>query len=169
MENNGKMRRNNITHLPATVLLAVIVLLPAALTSCLQKNGDIGPWFGSWYLEEILINGEPDAAYESNKANRQHEVMVNFQGDIFNMAYIGGSEVYGSWSYAGEILTLVASEGEGSGFNSPLFNPYPQVMHFPADEYMIEITVRSMTSKKMEWQYIDQNGRLLTYNFVKYP
>lgn len=152
-----------------TILLTIVCAFLLPLGSCLQKNGDIGPWFGSWYLTDILINGEPDPAYEQNKEDETLEVMVSFQGGLFNMAYLNGSEIYGSWECEGNILTLIAHTKAPGQYVSPNFNPYPKVMHFPADMTQVEITVTKMPSRTMQWQYIDQNGDLLTYNFKKYP
>ena len=133
--------------------------------SCSTTDGDIGEWFGSWHLETIMINQEEDSSYSANP-----EIMFSFQGKIFNCSYMERAEIYGSWSYAGEILTLIASYNAGSGANvSYLFNPFPVAMHFPADVDQIEITVTQLTSKTMQWQYIDPEGKLLTYNFKKYP
>lgn len=146
------------------IFLAISLLLPA----CTELDGDTGGLFGSWYLEEILINGENDSDY-SNRIINDTGIMVSFQGKVFNMAYLDSSEIYGAYEYAGEILTLDASFNAGSGYGSPYFNPYPTVLHFPADEDQIEITVTSLNSKTMQWQYIDQNGQLITYNFRKYP
>lgn len=148
-----------------TLLLAVIALF--GCNSCTHLDGDIGDWFGSWLLEEILIDGKPDEAYNPNHSE-ENLVMVSFQGKVFNMAYLDSSEIYGSWSYAGEILTLVASYNAGTN-DSVNFNPYPKVLHFPEGEEQLEITVTYIKSKTMQWQYIDQNGNLLTYNFKKYP
>ena len=137
-------------------------------SGCMQHDGYIGDWFGSWHLEEMLIDGEVDEQYAENQKNDDKQVMVNFQGKIFNMAYIQGSEIYGTWSYAGEILTLIASYHSGNGYNNPIwFTPYPVVLHFPADVEQIEITVNYINGKTMQWQYIDQNGRLITYNWRK--
>ena len=134
-------------------------------TGCTKTDGDIGDWFGSWHLETILINGEEEASYSENP-----EIMFSFQGNIFNAAYMERSEIYGSWSYAGEVLTLIADYNAGGGANlTHLFNPFPVVMHFPADVDKIEITVTEINSKTMQWQFINQNGNLLTYNFRKYP
>lgn len=145
-------------------LYLALILLPALwFSSCTQPDGYIGDWFGSWHLESILINGEEDTDYKEN-------IMVSFQGKVFNLAYIDGTEIYGTWSYAGEILTLIAGYDAGSGVDYPhLFNPFPVVLHFPADVEQIEITVSNINSGTMQWQYIDQNGQLLTYNFKKYP
>ena len=151
------------------LILTLMTISFLGMTSCTQPDGNIGDWFGSWHLEEILINGEPDEEYTQNRENDRMQVMVSFQGKIFNMAYINGNEIYGTWSYAGEILTLIASYNAGGGHVSPLFNPYPVVLHFPGDVEQVEITVTYINSKTMQWQLIDQNGRLLTYNFRKYP
>ena len=139
----------------AITLLALVL----CLGGCTQPDGRIGDWFGSWHLEDILIDGEPDTDYEG-------DIMFSFQGKIFNCAYMEKAEQYGSWSYAGEVLTLVL------GYEEPwdiYFNPFPKAMHFPADVEQIEITVTHINGNTMQWQYIDQNGRLLTYNFRKYP
>ena len=135
------------------------------LSGCTTTDGDIGDWFGSWHLETIMIDGEEDTDY-----NNDPKLMFSFQGKVFNAGYFEGSEIYGSWSYAGETLTLIASYKAGSGASYPhLFNPFPVPLHFPADVEQIEITVTSINSKTMQWEYIDQNGQLLTYNFRKYP
>lgn len=144
----------------------MLMLLTAILASgCTKHDGDIGEWFGSWHLEGMLINGEPDQEYADNRENDKNQVMISFQGTIFQMAYLESSEMYGSWSYAGEVLTLIA----GKGYESPYFNPYPTVLHFPADVEQVEITVTYITGKTMQWQLIDQNGDLITYNWRKYP
>lgn len=162
-----KTRHIKIRHIIYTLLL---IIAATATSSCTQPDGYIGKWFGSWYLEEMLIDGEIDQQYATNKENDTRQVMISFHGKIFNMAYLGGTEIYGSWSYAGEVLTLIANYGEGSGSDYPnLFNPFPVVMHLPADVEQVEITVTHIGSKTMQWQYIDQNGRLITYNFKKYP
>lgn len=146
-----------------------ISLLVVVLCGCTQNDGHIGPWFGSWHLESMLIDGETDDTYADLQAEDKMQVMVSFQGKVFNMGYIGGSEIYGSWSYAGETLTLVANYNAGSGYNSPNFNPYPIVMHFPRGIEQLEITVTAINSRTMQWQHIDPEGRLITYNFRKYP
>lgn len=158
------MKRYNIfiNGTLAAIILAILTLLS---TSCMQTDDTEGPWFGSWHLETIMINGEPDTSYNSNP-----EIMINFAGEVFNLAYMERAEIYGTWSYAGEVLTLIAGYHAGNGAQlSYLFNPFPVAMHFPADVEQIEITVTKIEGKQMQWQYIDENGRLLTYNFRKYP
>ena len=143
--------------------IGIIVALVSA--GCSKTDGDIGYWFGSWHLETIMIDGEEETSYSENP-----EIMFNFQGKVFNASYMERDEIYGSWSYAGEVLTLIAGYNAGGGASNPnLFNPFPVALHFPADVDQIEITVTELNNKTMQWQYIDQNGRLITYNFRKYP
>lgn len=153
--------------------IGLVFITTLLLSGCTQHDGYIGNWFGSWYLQNMYIDGKIDQEYESYKDNEniynRREVMVSFQGKIFNMAYLEGNEIYGTWSYAGEILTLIANYNAGGGSVSPNFTPYPKVMHFPENQEQIEITVTAINGKTMQWQYIDQNGRLITYNFKKYP
>lgn len=145
------------------LLLASICFLCLSLSSCTQADGYIGPWFGSWHIEKILLNGEADKEYKEN-------LMISFQGKIFKLGYLDSAEIFGSWEYEGEILTLDAgyNAGNGAGMDH-LFNPFPPALHFPADVSQIEITVTSINSKTMQWQYIDQEGDLVTYNLRKYP
>lgn len=145
------------------IFFTFLVGIMALCTACTHTDGDIGPWFGSWYLEEILVNGEKESSY-------QKDIMISFQGDMFKFGYIDRAEIYGLWDYAGEILTLDASYNAGNGADVDyLFNPFPVAMHFPADVDQVQITVTRIENSVMQWQYIDQNGRLLTYNFKKYP
>lgn len=145
------------------IVFYVFVMLVPVLNSCTQADGYIGPWFGSWHLEEILINDQEDTDYNQ-------DIMICFQGDIFKFGYLDRAEIYGMWEYEGEVLTLDASFKAGGSANiTYLFNPFPVVMRFPADVDQVEITVTSINNRYMQWQYIDQNGRLLTYNFKKYP
>lgn len=151
------------------ILLFICLIILLVSSGCTRPEGDIGDWFGSWHLEEMLIDGELDEQYAQYQEHDIRQVMISFHGDIFNIAYInGGFEQYGSWSYAGEILTLIVEHYDLIE-NNPWFNPYPSVLHFPADVEQVEITVTQIGSKTMQWQLIDQNGRLITYNFRKYP
>ena len=143
----------------------VAVIFCFLFNSCSDPDHTDSVLLGSWHLETIMLNGETDISYMDNP-----EIMVSFQGNIFNMAYMERAEIYGSWSYAGEILTLIANYKAGSGANiGYLFNPFPVAMKFPAGIEQLEITVTAIEGGKMQWQYINDEGDLLTYNFRKYP
>ena len=142
---------------------AIALAASFGFARCTQADGYIGPWFGTWHIEQILIDGKEDPDYEAN-------IVISFQGKIFKCGILESAEIYGSWEYAGEVLTLDAGYKTGTAVDFPhLFNPFPMALHFPADVEQIEITVVSINNRTMEWQYIDQNGDLLTYKLRKYP
>lgn len=151
-------------------IFSCILVLFAILTSgCTHNDGDIGEWFGSWHLEQILINGEPDEEYATNQEQDKLQVMVSFQSSVFFIGYIGSSEIYGSWSYAGETLTLIADTNSVGYLNPNYLTPFPKVLGFPEGVEQVEVTVTNISGKTMQWQFIDPEGRLRTYNFRKYP
>ena len=152
----------------AILLTAILFTLPA-VTGCTQPDGYIGDWFGTWYLEEMLLDGEPDQVYADFKAKDEHQVVVSFQANVVNFSYLNGSEIYGTWSYAGDTLTLISSYSSGAGHTSYWFDPYPIVMHFPSGQDQLEVTVTRLGSRAMQWQYVIPSGQLVTYNFRKYP
>lgn len=149
-----------------TIISCLIIICCLGHTSCMQHDGYIGNWFGSWHLEEMLIDGVPDAAYQEDES---HQIMVSFQSDVFNMAYIDSAEVYGLWSYEGETLTMIADIRNGNEFISTLLDPYPVLMKFPKGVAEIEVTVVEINKRTMQWQRVDPEGHLITYNFRKYP
>ena len=63
----------------AVVLVSVMVM--TGISSCTRNNGDIGPWFGTWKLTEITVDGTSDAGYEGN-------IFWKFQNDVFEMVRV---------------------------------------------------------------------------------
>lgn len=139
------------------------VLLALCLQGCTQADGYIGDWFGSWHLEEVAIDGEPNESYDGS-------LIISFQGNLVKMTVIDRGDVFGTWEEAGETLTLNLSYGAGNAVHATwLFNPFPVMLLLPEGVDIIEMDVVTLKSKTMEWQYIDPDGRLLTYSFKKYP
>lgn len=160
------MKRITLRPIAPLCILAMAFILGG----CTQPDGYIGKWFGSWLVTDIYIDGEIDREYADNQANNDHhQVMVSFEGQIFDMAYLNGREIYGSWEYAGETLTLDASYQAGNGAGAPYFNPFPEAMHFAPGVEIIQVKVTRLESRTMQWQYAAPDGKLYTYNFQKYP
>lgn len=154
--------------LPVMILCCVALLMQ----SCTQCDGDIGPWYGSWHIEAISIDGAEDVAYNG-------EIIVSFQGKIFNMGYAAeftvSNEEFGTWVYAGDTLTLSLgyNNGDASDVLLPngdkVFDPFPTPLHFASGEKTVTLKVLSNDGSKMCWQYTDPEGHLLTYSLRKYP
>lgn len=150
-----------LNNLKLSIFLFIVSI--CSLQSCMQWNGDIGEWFGSWHLESIYIDGKLDESYKSN-------VMISFQGKIINFGYLETGAILGSWEYNHSTLTLIAGYQAGSGASMPqLFDPFPVCMYFTPDEDVVQVNVSDMNKHKMQWQYVDAQGRVITYNFKKYP
>lgn len=60
-----------------TLLLPLLLAISAA--SCTHNNGDIGFWFGTWQVDQILLDGVPDSAYT------QHNMFFQFQTAYFKI------------------------------------------------------------------------------------
>lgn len=155
------MKTNKIS----IVFAFITALMLPLYTGCMQWDDTDGPFFGSWHLQTIDIDGQPDQTYNSNP-----EIMISFAGQVFNLAYMERAEMYGTWVYGGEVLELNATYKAGNqATDTRFFNPYPLVMHFAEGQEIIQVSVTKVDKKTMQWQYEDLNGRLLTYNFKKYP
>lgn len=72
--------------------LVILLFVAAAITSCTHNNGDIGPWFGTWRLDNITVDGEPDTSYEGN-------IFFMFQSQVFCARTIYPYHLYSdSWA-----------------------------------------------------------------------
>lgn len=151
---------------PHAFLAALSLTVLLLFYGCTHTDNSLSPISGTWHLEEMIINGDLDQTYESNRQEGRLQVIVTFQGKIFHMSYNGGTSMYGSWEYSGEVLTLIAGKNEGN--YTTYFDPFPTVMHLPSGVTMAEVTVTRLQGTDMQWQAIDQNGQLITYNFRKY-
>lgn len=94
--------------------LKLLVLAALCLTGCMQHNGDIGYWFGTWHLESISVNGTDDPLYEGN-------FFFQFQTDKVRLSRISTTypelldECFGRWAQTDNTLTLDFSYTSASG------------------------------------------------------
>ncbi len=60
------------------ILIALLALM--GLSACTHNDGDIGPWFGTWQVEQITCDGEnlPDTYYNPSTV----PLYLQFQGDM---------------------------------------------------------------------------------------
>lgn len=88
------------------IMMPLLTAVTALTQGCTHNNGDIGRWFGTWSVENILVNGEPYAAYD-------HNMVWKFQNSVFSMQLINTNPIihdrqqrWGSWSESGNTLIL---------------------------------------------------------------
>ena len=71
------------------VLLATLLVLG----SCTRNHGDIGPWFGTWHVESINVDGAPVTV--------EGDYFFQFQSKVFRVSQVGGHEhlveSFGTW------------------------------------------------------------------------
>lgn len=128
-----------------TLITKLVFGLAACLTlsGCMQHNGNIGDWFGTWKLETITVNGAEDRSYQGN-------IFFQFQTDIVRIVQVdvsaptpGRTECFGRWEENDGILTLDFSYS-AEGINH--FTPMPETL---LDKGINLLTIDSQTSKKM--------------------
>ena len=101
--------------------LKLLVVAALFLTGCMQHNGDIGDWFGTWHLESMTVNGVDDSAYEQN-------YFFQFQTDKVRLSRIKPTypdlleECFGRWEQTDNTLTLDFSYTSASG---SYWTPWP--------------------------------------------
>lgn len=82
---------------------AVLTLMLFGASSCMQHNGDIGEFFGTWKLTSITIDGQQDISYEGT-------TFFQFQTDVIRISRIEPHQLfthrYGQWTRDGETLCL---------------------------------------------------------------
>lgn len=119
----------------------LLILSFLCLCGCMQHNGRIGDWFGTWHLESITINGVEDTAYDRN-------YFFQFQADKVRISEVNPvypdllEERFGSWQASDKVLELNFSYTGGGSF----WEPWPET-YLESDVNILEIT--SMTSKRM--------------------
>lgn len=103
------------------ILMRFLPIIALLLSSCMQHNGNIGDWFGTWKVESISINGISDAAYEGN-------LFFQFQTDIVCLNQVdtdvsnSSMRVFGRWRDEGSTLVLdfsYTADGMDGSFTPP--------------------------------------------------
>ncbi len=119
----------------------LLILCFLFLCSCMQHNGYIGDWFGTWHLESITVDGVEDAAYQGN-------YFFQFQADKVRISEVNPSypenvrECFGSWEASGDVLELNFSyTGVGQ-----YWTPWPETYLPPAVNFL---EINKMTNKRL--------------------
>lgn len=137
------------------LMLAVVAL---ALGGCMQHNGYIGDWFGTWKVESITVDGSREPDYAGN-------LFFQFQSDIVRMVEVGACQSYsdrfGSWEEEGS--TLVLDFSYKADVSGP-FIPLP-ASHLDRDRNLLHIDSKS--SRNMQWTLDKPDGTTITYTLKK--
>lgn len=121
------------------------LLACVGLSGCMQHNGRIGDWFGTWKLESITVNGTDDTAYAGN-------IFFQFQTDKVHIIEVDTSvpttrrDCFGRWEESDGTLILdfsYTADGTASQF-------IPMTQTLLSHDVNI-LTIDSKSSKRMEW------------------
>ncbi|MCX4258914.1 MAG: lipocalin-like domain-containing protein [Muribaculaceae bacterium] len=132
-------------------LLMLSVSLMLLLTACTHNGGYIGPWGGTWHLENIETGDFEEIGYAGN-------VFWKFQADVIDMVETDDKmherhDHYGTWhaSEDSRILTLDFSHGSDKyPEGSPDYIP-PKVTGLREGLTYLEVLMLSGKRMKLRW------------------
>lgn len=142
--------------------LHILCLIFAVCVACTRNNGDIGPWFGTWKLSSITIDGQPEAY------NADPDILWKFQSDIICMVRADDNEHtatprWGTWSHSGNMLSLDFTYTDNNGDGE--YTPFP-VTHLQRGVTAIDIVKLSGSEIRLRW--IDHAGQTIEYTLNKW-
>ncbi len=150
------------TGISLTVALCALIL--SLLPSCRMNNGDIGDFFGTWYMESMTVDGEPNPELPHERlfwSFQNHLICITITTDHHDSL-----DSWGSWQDEDGLLYLdfTHSEGDGDGGLPPY--AAPAVLMFPPNSVVaLRFAERSPRQMRLEWT--DDAGRRIVYELKK--
>lgn len=136
-----------------TLLYTISLIALLLMASCTRNHGDIGPWFGTWHVEQITAAGTP--------VNVEGDYFFQFQSKVFRVSQVYGHEQlvesFGTWSEDGNTMTV--------DFPDPTV--YYIVM--PGLEAHNAFTVNTASSGDVTFTKTGTDGTTYTYHLKKQP
>lgn len=81
-----------------SIIAALAIAIASLVASCTHNNGDIGPWFGTWHVGKMAVDG-------IDNPNFPDSVFFQFQSSVFCMRRIYPHQQYyaafGTWEDLG--------------------------------------------------------------------
>ena len=135
-------------------LLYILSLVALLLTaSCTRNHGDIGPWFGTWHVEQITAAGAPQTVVG--------DYFFQFQSKVFRVSQVYGHEQlvesFGTWSEEGKTMTVDFPD------------PTVYYIDMPGLETHNSFTVATTSSSDVTFTKTATDGIVYTYRLKKQP
>lgn len=156
------------TFLPRILLGLLLTVTILVTPSCTHNGGDLGGLFGTWHLDRITIDGQPDTAYDGT-------IIWKFQFDVVAMMPTDDAEHqrfegWGTWSFApgdrNVLLLHYIHYDDKREPGDPFYSPLPAT-HLPAGELALDID--HLGSSGMQLTYHDPTtATVYTYYFTKW-
>lgn len=134
-------------------LYIILFILVGTLGSCTRNHGDIGPWFGTWLVEQITVDGTPQ--------NVEGDYFFQFQSKVFRVSQVYGHEnlvvSFGTWDESGGKMSI----------------DFPDAgvfyIEMPGLEAHNDFTVTTTSSQDVTLTKADAAGSTITYRLHKNP
>lgn len=147
-------------------LISILLFLTVIISTpgCTQNDGDIGPWFGTWRLEQILVNGTPDSGY-----NR--DILWKFQADVISMVAVNDVthtviSSWGTWTHTDNTLTLNFTYSDTDNpAGSYKYTP-PTATHLPAAISRLQVV--ALSKGEIVLEYVSEQNINYTYKLAKH-
>lgn len=144
------------------IILLLVAGISAVFIGCTHNDGDIGPFFGTWKLESVTIDGTEDSAY------REHNIFWQFQSSVFCMRRVYSNHnqenSWATWYDADGFLYVDYSHSDDSD-NTGRYTPFAE-MHFESGLNRLEI--KSLSRRKMRLEMVSPSGTVCRYTLKKW-
>ncbi|MDE7136394.1 MAG: lipocalin-like domain-containing protein [Muribaculaceae bacterium] len=142
------------------LFLAVIISTPG----CTQNDGDIGPWFGTWRLEQIIIDGTPDNDY-----NR--DIIWKFQADVISMVVVNdvthtAISSWGTWTHTDNTLTLNFTYSDTDNPAGSYKYAPPAATYLPPAISLLQVV--SLSKGEIVLEYVSEQNINYIYKLAKH-
>ncbi len=144
-----------------TLIAAVAIV---CLPGCTHNNGDIGPYFGTWKLTGIEIDGKPDETYSGN-------IFWQFQSTVFCMRQVNphhDTDIrWGSWEETSDNMLALnfTHHDDEHPAESNFYSPLPVTGLAPAVNYL---KIDRKSSSHLTLTYLSERGATYRYQLKKW-
>jgi len=142
------------------IIFAVCV---SCLAGCTQNNGDIGPLFGFWRLQELTADGDAVEGYTAG------DEIWSFQNNIIFIQTLGEAHGYderaGTWERSATALVLDFTHWRGQNDMEYYYMP-PVILGF-STEHPNTLAVEKLNSHEMILHLTTDEGIAMGYVLKK--
>lgn len=139
------------------------LLLAAIAAACTHNDGDIGPWFGTWAMTGMTVNGETPQDFNPT-AN-----VWEFQSELVTIRLLGehhdiDGASWGTWHEADGHLYLDFTHNSQQSGPGEYDAPAWLMME---NSKVIDLTITDRGKRTMVLRYSAPGGQIITYTLKK--
>lgn len=139
------------------------LLLAAVTTGCTHNDGDIGPWFGTWAMSGMTVDGETPKDFNPTAT------VWEFQSELVVIRLLGehhdiDAASWGTWREADGHLYLDYTHNSQHTGLSEYDAPVWLMME---NDSVIDLTIAERGNRSMILRYSAPDGRIITYTLKK--